>query len=155
MAVTWTAEAGDTLGRSLDGVLSRSLELPVRLAGLVDSAAAPADISQRWRVGLETALGGVERSWAAHVLADEDPDSFLTDVAAHVPLLFRALDDQRLEHSLLEDALAGARCAAAAAVDEVGVATARYAVARVSRDIERHLRDGECAAWEIAKRSST
>ena len=88
------------------------------------------------------------------MLAEEDPGSILADVAAHAPGLFRALDEQRHDHRRLDDAIGAVRRMVAGAIDEVGVATARYAVARASRDLCRHLDHGDCAAWAMASGAS-
>lgn len=136
--------------RTLDEHLARSRHLPACLTRLADSAAAPADDHARWRAALDGALDGLDRAWTAHILADEDPDGFLSDAGDRAPRMLRALEMQRTEHRFLDDALDAVRGAVAGAVDEVGVAAARYAVARIGRDLEHHLHRGDCIAWEIA-----
>ena len=135
---------------NLDEYLERSRNLPSCLARLADAAAAPADDPARWRAALDGALDCLDRAWTAHILADEDPEGFLSDAEERAPRMLRALEMQRTEHRCLDDALDAVRGAVAGAVDEVGVAASRYAVARIGRDLEHHLHRGDCIAWEIA-----
>ena len=154
MTAAITTGAGNDMGaqrpRTLDEHLDRSRRLPGCLAHIADTAAAPAEEPARWRAALDAALDGLDRAWRAHVLADEDPEGFIAESEARAPRMFRALEVQRSEHRTLDDALDAVRSAVAGAVDEVGVAAARFAVARVTRDLEHHLHLGDCLAWEIA-----